>query len=105
MTRPTPVTRPMTDLAFTRALLKMSMPELRALWQAELDGRLDATLPPRERIAAWHRRQKREVFFERRSRCPLLEQARIHQELVKGTDPDEVFNGMSASPIPAQERP
>jgi hypothetical protein len=90
-----------TDDAFARALKGMSLPELHALWAAELDGRLAIT--PHERAARLYRKRKREVFIERMARCPVTEQSRIHLELTKGTDPDEVFRGMSAPPQPTKK--
>jgi hypothetical protein len=80
----------MSDSAFTRALRKMSMPELRVLWAAELDGRLDATLPPRERFVSWYRRQRREAFLAWMATLDVRQCAAVHGRLAAGEDPDAI---------------
>jgi hypothetical protein len=76
----------------------MSMPELHALWQAELDGRLDANLPPRERFVAWYRRQKREAFMARFHRLPVQEMSKVYLRLAAGEDPDEILKELPSPP-------
>jgi hypothetical protein len=93
----------MSDKAIARALLELPEPARTAAFLELFDGRFART--PHDRVLAWYRETKRAAFLDRASRCPLLEQARICQELIKGTDPDEVLNGMSARPDPTKERP
>jgi hypothetical protein len=81
----------MTDTAFARALRKMSLPELRALWAAEVEGRLDATLPPKERFAAWYRRQKREAFLDRFGRLSLVEKSDAWLRIIAGEPMDAIL--------------
>ena len=85
------------DTPFARALRKMSLPELQALWAAALDGRLDDGLPPAERLAAWYRRKKREAFIERMRRLSVQEMQKAHSRLVQGEDPDLIFKEMPSS--------
>ena len=91
---------PQSDTAFARALARMSLAEIRALWAAIADGRLDGTLPPRERLAAWHRRQKAGVFMDRFSRLPATEMSSVYLRLAAGDDPDEVLKEV---PRPASD--
>jgi hypothetical protein len=79
------------DTAFSRALRRMSLPELRALWAAEVDGRLDATLRPKERFACWYRRQMNAVFMERFSRLSAKEASDACLRLAAGEDVDEIL--------------
>lgn len=87
----------MTDTAFTRALRKMSLPELRDLWRAEVDGRLDATLPPKERFACWYRRQKHAAFTDRFSRLSVTEMSDAWLRLAAGEGPDDILPASEAA--------
>jgi hypothetical protein len=75
----------------------MSLAELRGLWQAIVDGRLDATLPPKERFAAWYRRQRNAAFMDRFGRLSVTEMSDAWLRLVAGEDPDEILPASEAA--------
>lgn len=80
----------MADI-FAAALTHLSADELRALWQALVDGRLDDDLPPRERLAAWCRRRSRDRFMRRAAGLPLPLLAQVHARLLAGEDADAIL--------------
>jgi hypothetical protein len=80
----------MADI-FAAAVARLSSDELRALWQAQIDGRLDDDRPPRERLAAWCRRQSRDRFMRRAAGLPLSLLAQVHARLLAGEDADAIL--------------
>ena len=90
----------MSDAAFVRSLKKMSRAELQALWQAEVRGDLDHLYAdPRDRLAAWHRRQKREAFLTWLRTLPLADCEIAHRAIIRGDDLDEITKEISAPRI------
>jgi hypothetical protein len=91
------------DTTFSRALRRMSLPELRDLWAAIVDGRLDATLPPRERFAVWYRRQRDAEFAERFNRLSVKDMSDAWLRLIAGEDPDSILPPLPINTQPASE--
>jgi hypothetical protein len=89
----------MPETVFTRALKKMSLAELRDVWRAEVEGRFDATLPPRERFTNWYRRQRNEAFLDRLDRLSVREKSAAWLRIIADEPLDEILPPPPASPM------
>jgi hypothetical protein len=70
--------------ALERAVKKMTVPELRALYTRMTDGSLDHLLPPRERLRELHRREEIKRFMAWFETLPLTVKMDVYMRTVAG---------------------
>jgi hypothetical protein len=85
---------------FTRALRRLSLGELKALYRRVADGELDQTLEPRERLAAWYRHERRRAFMERVGRLDTHGRQRVYMALLGGEDPEPFLPPLDSGGVP-----